>query len=140
MSAIGTALEHQKQNIEALCARILHRAGYHSDTVVAKGGMYHAEFQALLSTLGYIGGRKVDEYGDFRQQDIRSFDREVWGCYWDIMRKFGRLEQQLATYDSSLNDHASVDDIMETLSDQAVYCVRMIQILQRLNEKGLIPK
>lgn len=131
---------------QKLCERIIRRAGYtppdpRSGIMDAiNGGEYDDEYQMLLATLGYIGARKVDDYGDFRMQDIRSFDREIWGAYWDIQRKFGRLEQQLKSYESSLMDHVPVDDILETLSDQAVYCVRMIQILKRLEEKGLVPK
>src|SRR5690606_29192941 len=98
------------------------------------------EFRSLMYTLTHIGGTKVDQYGDFRLQDIRSFTREMWGAYWDIQRKYGRLENQLASYDSPLKDHASVDDILETLGDMAVYCVRMMQILRRLEEKGMVPK
>lgn len=120
-----------------LCSDVFDRltrlAGYADiDDTVAKGGMYAPEFQSLLKALNYIGNRKVDDYGDFRLQDIRSWDRETWGAFWDIMRKFGRLENQLA-------HHASVDAMIETLSDQAVYCVRMIQILLRLEERGMVP-
>lgn len=142
-----------------LCERIIRRAGYDplSDgNRVVVGGQYDDEYQMLLATLGYIGARKVDDYGDFRLQDVRSWGREVWGAYWDIQRKFGRLEQQLkrsgATYNHTREDSQLVpcpqcvgdrtkylDDLMETLGDQAVYCMRMIQILKRLEEKGMVP-
>jgi hypothetical protein len=121
-----------------LCERILRRAGYKPDDgVTPTGGKYQDEFDGLLRTLSYIGARKTDDYGDFRMQDIRSWEREVWGSYWDIQRKFGRLETQIDVDMPRAND---IDDIMETLADQAVYCVRMIQILRRLEEKGMAPK
>lgn len=134
-------LVQYKAEVIALCERLLRRAGYQpTDTVTPKGGEFQEEFDGLLRTLSYIGARKVDDYGDFRMQDIRSFPREVWGAYWDIQRKFGRLENQLQLFNSSLNDPPNMDDVMETLGDQAVYCVRMIQIFRRLEEKGLVPK
>lgn len=134
-------------SISLLRERLLRKAGYHPDQVKdvqPHGGQYHEEFCEILKTLAYIGGRKTDEYGDFRMQDIRSFDREVWGSYWDIQRKFGRLEQQLLNagspqfYQDSSGLTGAVADVMETLGDQAVYCVRMIQILRRLEEKGML--
>lgn len=140
-----------------LAHRLIRRAGYEpNDATDVKviGGMYHKEFEAILIALAYIGARKTDDYGDFRLQDIRSWDRETWGAYWDIQRKFGRLEQQMAlapenVFTNATHDNVAVnrvmsgvhlDAIMETLSDQAVYCVRMIQILRRLEQKGLVPK
>ena len=135
-------IEGMSESSWALCRRLLVRAGYNEATPPnADGGQYQLEFRDLLRTLGYIGARKVDEYGDFRLQDIRSFERETWGAYWDIQRKFGRLEQQLTLAGAEpLGTHATVTDLMETLADQAVYCVRMIQILRRLEEKGMVPK
>lgn len=128
------------QRLGELARRLIHRAGYLDDESVAKGGQYASEYKDILDALHYIGNRKVDDYGDFRLQDIRSFERETWGAYWDIQRKFGRLENQLGQVsdgDDMVRRH--IDDLMETLADQAVYCVRMIQILKRLEEKGLVP-
>lgn len=120
--------------------RLITLAGYTVDGDVAKGGQYAAEYLDILYALAYIGNHKVDDYGDFRLQDIRSWDRETWGAYWDIQRKFGRLENQILNVsDGDSVVRAHVDKLMETLSDQAVYCVRMIQILRRLEEKGLVP-
>jgi hypothetical protein len=122
------------------CERILKRAGYDpKDGVDPHGGKYQVEYCALLSTLNYIGARKTDDYGDFRLRDVRSFAREVWGAYWDIQRKFGRLETQLAKFNNHNEVAPKIDDLLETLADQAVYCVRAIQILRRLEEKDLIP-
>jgi hypothetical protein len=125
--------------------RLIHRAGYEMrDVPNPKGGEYDDEFRGILHALHYIGARKVDDYGDFRLQDIRSWPREIWGAYWDLQRKFGRLERQLdliwlRTKDDEISA-PSVDDLMETLADQAVYCVRMIQILRRLEENGMVPR
>jgi hypothetical protein len=129
-----------------IALRLMHAAGLISSpteegfAIKAEGGRYSEEFGQILRAMLIIGNAKVDQYGDFRLQDIRSWDRETWGAYWDIQRKFGRLENQLALVsdgDSMVRHH--VTDLMETLSDQAVYCVRMIQILLRLEEKGLVP-
>lgn len=130
----------------ALADRLIDLAGY-NDRAIAAGGKYAVEFKQILAALQYIGDRKVDDYGDFRLQDIQSWDRETWGAYWDILRKFGRLNTQLHTARAAFKDpssdppsiHPIVNQLMETLSDQAVYCVRMIQILKRLEEKGLVP-
>lgn len=137
-----------------LARRLIRRAGYNPDQEGAwKGGEFADEYKDILDALHYIGNRKVDDYGDFRLQDIRSWDRETWGAYWDIQRKFGRLETQLRTGTDYLRAHYPggdvsphgmaqekiVSDIMESLSDQAVYCIRMIQILRRLEEKGMVP-
>ena len=134
--------------------RLLTAAGYNpNEEHVARGGAFAEEYAQLLLALHYIGNRKVDDYGDFRLQDIRSWDRETWGAYWDIQRKFGRLENQLKIGADFLRAHYPggdvsphglaqqkiVTDLMDTLSDMAVYCVRMIQIHKRLEEKGLVP-
>jgi hypothetical protein len=100
--------------------------------LLPKGGAHAEEYEQIMHALIYIGNRKVDDYGDFRQQDLRSYARESWGAYWDIQRKHGRLETQISS-------DASIEQLMETLGDEAVYCVRMIQILLRLREKGLVP-
>lgn len=129
--------------VEQLCDRIVRRAGYDPlKPVHVNGGAFDFEFRAILETLAYIGARKTDDYGDFRQHDIRSWTREVYGCYWDIQRKFGRLDQQLGHVlpEDEGGGPIDIEAIMETLADQAVYCVRMIQILKRLEDKGLVPK
>ena len=134
--------------------RLMRLAGYAQPDDVAKGGQYALEYKQILNALNFIGNKKVDEYGDFRLQDIRSWDRETWGAYWDVQRKFGRLEQQLNLASALVGDYdrgdrlhpqfetvmpKSVNDLMESCSDMAVYCVRMIQILRRLEEKGMVP-
>lgn len=131
-----------------LACRLLEHAGYDPANLKGeRGGAFQAEYTGLLHTLGYIGARKVDQYGDFRLTDIRSFERETWGAYWDIQRKFGRLETQMEQargsrqfFVDSSGLTGAVGDMQETLSDMAVYCVRMIQVLQRLEEKGMEPK
>jgi hypothetical protein len=144
MSHTIIAIEPYPMDMQELSQRIVRRAGYDPmDGVNPSGGQYQVEFMCLLSTLGYIGARKQDDYGDFRLTDIRSWDRETWGAYWDIMRKFGRLEQQLPHDGRVIGDDepiADIDQLFETLGDLAIYCVRMIQILRRLEEKGLVPK
>jgi hypothetical protein len=126
-----------------LQTRLIVAAGLRENEV-ADGGQHAQEFREILDALRYIGNCKVDQYGNFRMEDLRSFEREVWGAYWDIQRKFGRLETQLSQvgpqfYVDSTGLPGMVRDVMETLADQAVYCVRMIQILRRLEEKGLLP-
>ena len=143
-----------KEFFGELGAHLIHRAGYGIiDDNAVKGGQYAEEYEQILRALLYIGNRKVDDYGDFRLTDIRSWDRETWGAYWDIQRKFGRLDTQLREGTVFLRSHRPggdvsphglaqikiVGDMMETLADQAVYCVRMIQVLRRLEEKGLVP-
>ncbi len=151
-----------------LAERIIRLAGYQlgaGDRAI--GGQYADEYHEILRALQYIGNRKVDDYGDFRLQDIRSWDREMWGAYWDLQRKFGRLENQLAGQPHDWKDvrpdddtvtlfvcqrcrhrhddettpkvcAPSVDAIMETCSDLAVYAIRTIQILKRLEEKEMV--
>lgn len=128
---------------EKLVRRLMTLASVHA-VEIARGGQYAEEFQGILYALNFIGNAKVDAYGDFRLQDIRSWDRETWGAYWDIQRKFGRLENQLKLISEKANvddtgTAGTIDGILETLQDQAVYCVRMMQIILRLEEKGLIP-
>lgn len=120
------------ETVTDLYRRLCQRAGVDPDAKPV-GGQYYDEFQMIMRALVQIGNAKVDQYGDFRLQDIRNWSRETWGAYWDIQRKFGRLENQLQV------EFPFLDDIEETLADQAVYCVRMIQILHRLREKGLVP-
>lgn len=116
--------------ILSICEDLLKVAGYDpSNLTEPVGGSYNEEFLSILRTLAYIGARKTDQYGDFRMQDIRSKERELWGAYWDIQRKFGRLDTQLTT-------GASSSEVGETCGDLAVYAVRLIQILERLKEKG----
>lgn len=118
--------------IVGLCTNLLLAAGYDPNNLeMPQGGMYNAEYVAILRTLAYIGARKTDQYGDFRMQDLRSRERELWGAYWDIQRKFGRLDTQLAT-------KAGPIPIAETAGDMAVYCIRLIQIMQRLKERGML--
>ena len=124
------APEDPQSPIIALCADLLRAAGYDPEHLESpEGGQYNVEFVAILRTLAYIGARKTDQYGDFRMQDIRSKERELWGAYWDIQRKFGRLDTQLTT-------NAPPIEVGETCGDLAVYAVRLIQILERLKEKG----
>lgn len=142
MAIIGTG-----PVVNTLGSRLVELAGYPiSNGGRAGGGAYANEYLNVLDALAYIGNRKVDDYGDFRLQDIRSWDRETWGAFWDILRKFGRLETQMTLSTKHYADalvlpaeSARVDAMMETLSDMAVYCVRMIQILRRLEEKGMVP-
>lgn len=116
--------------ILSICEDLLKVAGYDPNNLTAPiGGSYNEEFLSILRTLAYIGARKTDQYGDFRMQDIRSKERELWGAYWDIQRKFGRLDTQLTT-------NAPPIEVGETCGDLAVYAVRLIQILERLKEKG----
>lgn len=115
-----------------LCADLLRSAGFDpNDLTWPVGGAFNDEFVMILQTLAYIGARKTDLYGDFRQTDLRTKARELWGAYWDIMRKFGRLDTQLET-------GAVPAEINETCGDLAVYAVRLIQIQQRLKEKGML--
>lgn len=121
--------------ILGLCEDLLKAAGYDPGNLEAPtGGAYNEEFLSILRTLAYIGARKVDQYGDFRMQDIRSPQRELWGCYWDIQRKFGRLDTQLLLPYGEFH----IPSVGETCGDLAVYAVRLIQVLQRLKEKGML--
>jgi hypothetical protein len=135
----------ESQRLGLLGRSLVEKAlGEFKENKTYRGGQYVAEYMDILAAMYVIGNAKVDQYGDFRLQDIRSWDREVWGAYWDIQRKFGRLENQIQLLRESKTmdeDCKSVteDDLFETLIDQAVYCVRMIQILQRLEEKGMVP-
>jgi len=117
---------------EELCSGLLRAAGFDPQNLtIPTGGQYNDEFVMILQVLAYIGARKTDLYGDFRMQDIRSKERELWGAYWDIQRKFGRLDAQLAQDETPTN-------ISETCGDMAVYCVRLIQIMRRLQERGML--
>lgn len=114
---------------ETLHERLTRMAGYDAgDGIVPDGGAHAEEFAEILTALRYIGNRKVDEYGD-RRMSVQSRDYDLKMHYSDVFRKFIRYEHAVWK-----NQNTTVDQMMESLSDLAVYAVRGIQILKRLEE------
>lgn len=104
------------------------------------GGAHAFEFHVILLALQKIGDAKVDSYGDSRMQ-VESADYDTKMLYSDLHRKHIRINQQMIDIKACVwaNDgHVPVDSLMETFSDLAVYAVRGIQILRRLEEKGMV--
>jgi ribonuclease HI len=107
------------------------------------GGAHSAEFGAILQALEQIGNAKVDSYGDSRML-VESADYDTKMLYSDLHRKHIRIDQLMAAIkvliwneDREPGD-VQVNALMETFSDLAVYAVRGIQILRRLEEKGMV--
>ncbi|TXH48326.1 MAG: hypothetical protein E6Q97_25025 [Desulfurellales bacterium] len=62
-------------------------------------------------------------------QDRRAKELGRWLALWDMERKLCWVDTQLTT-------NAPPIEVGETCGDLAVYAVRLIQILERLKEKG----
>jgi hypothetical protein len=105
------------------------------------GGSHTKEFGQILAALFQIGNTKVDQYGDSRML-VRSVDYDTKMLFSDLHRKHIRINELMntisrITWNEPVNSRA-VDQLMETQADLAVYAVRGIQILRRLEEKGMI--
>ncbi len=119
--------------------RLCKLAGVDPDGAYA-GGAHGFEFNEILITLLIIGNAKVDQYGDSRML-VESADYDTKMLYSDLHRKHIRINQLMATIKESIWDNGGtvpVDSLMETFADLAVYAVRGIQILARLEEKGMV--
>jgi hypothetical protein len=104
------------------------------------GGKHATEFVYVLTALQQIGNAKVDSYGDGRML-VESADYDTKMLYSDLHRKHIRVNQLMESIKQSIwtpGHPVPVDALMETFSDLAVYAVRGIQILRRLEEKGMI--
>lgn len=104
------------------------------------GGAHAVEFAWVLNALQQIGNAKVDQYGDSRML-VESRDYDTKMLYSDLHRKHIRINELMATIKSAIwgteyEMPLPVNTLMETFSDLAVYAVRGIQILRRLEEKG----
>jgi hypothetical protein len=108
---------------------------------VPVGGGHVIEFGNVLAALWQIGNTKVDHYGDSRML-VRSVDYDTKMLFSDLHRKHIRINELMnaisrITWNEAIT-HSAVNQLMETQADLAVYAVRGIQILRRLEEKGLI--
>lgn len=125
-----------------LFTHLLELAGYGDDpngTRLPRGGARADEYYAILQALRYIGNRKVDEYGDSRLAEVDSVDYDTKMLYSDLYRKHIRINQLMNSIKEEIwheYREPSVDKLMETFADLAVYSVRGIQILRILQEKG----
>lgn len=122
--------------------RLLRLAGYADPgelyVSVDTNWQIHWEFNRILRVLEEIAARKVNGYGPFRYDEIENDWRwEIQSLYQDIERKFGRLKTLVRPKPVS-QEHA--DDLLEILSDLAVYSARGIQIIIRLQEQLLKEK
>lgn len=125
----------------SLAERLLASAGYadHRQDHPPDGGSHAAEFGLILGVLEYIGNRKVDEYGDSRLR-VESADYDTKMLYSDLYRKHIRIDQLMRSVREQVWSDAPIapDKLMETFGDLAIYAVRGIQILARLEEQGLL--
>ena len=104
------------------------------------GGAHALEYYVILLALQKIGNAKVDSYGDSRML-VESADYDTKMLWSDLHRKHIRINQQMIDIKAAIWDndgHVPVDTLMETFSDLAVYAMRGIQILRRLEEKGMV--
>lgn len=104
------------------------------------GGAHAVEFECVLNALQQIGNAKVDGYGDGRML-VESADYDTKMLYSDLYRKHIRMKvmMQIIKHDIWYRPgELNVTGLMETFSDLAVYAVRGIQILRRLEEKGMV--
>jgi hypothetical protein len=125
-----------EQSFRRIRQRLLSLAGYTDEGPYdssQKNVLVHAEFGQIIDALEEIAARKVDGYGPFRYDEIEPNWRwEVQSLYQDIERKFGRLKTMVRPNPVG-QSHA--DDLLEILSDLAVYSARAIQIIVRLEAK-----
>lgn len=131
------------RSAHGLSARLKIRAGYPDFATAPKprGGRYAGEFYDVLMALYYIGNRKVDDYGDGRMtMDPSIHDYDLKMLYSDLYRKHIRINEQMAAVKRLIWEEPMVtgthDALMETLGDLAVYAVRGIQIIARLEEQA----
>lgn len=130
-------------SVRSLYGRLCTLAGVDPENDDYKGGDYAFEFSIVLLALQKIGNAKVDSYGDTRMK-VESADYDSKMLYSDLHRKHIRINEQMAMIKQAIwNEDANagdipVDSLMETFSDLAVYAVRGIQILRRLEEKGMV--
>ena len=130
----GSAVD-AKELYERLC-----RMAHVDPNVTPTGGAHAVEFAWVLNALQQIGSAKVDQYGDSRML-VESRDYDTKMLYSDLYRKHIRINELMATikaaiWNTEYEMPLPVDVLMETFSDLAVYAVRGIQILRRLEEKG----
>lgn len=125
--------------VKALYARLCTLAGVDPANDTFVGGAHAFEFHIILLALQKIGDAKVDSYGDSRMQ-VESADYDMKMLYSDLHRKHIRINEMMAVIKAAIwgGEHVPVDLLMETFSDLAVYAVRGIQILRRLEEKGMV--
>lgn len=103
------------------------------------GGAHALEYYVVLLALHKIGNAKVDAYGDSRML-VESADYDTKMLWSDLHRKHIRINQQMEIIKAAIwgSTEIPVESLMETFSDLAVYAVRGIQILRRLEEKGMV--
>jgi len=128
-----------EKSVKALYARLCTLAGVDADCDTYVGGAHALEFHVILLALQTIGDAKVDSYGDSRML-VESADYDTKMLYSDLHRKHIRINEMMAVIKAAIwgGEHVPVELLMETFSDLAVYAVRGIQILRRLEEKGMV--
>jgi hypothetical protein len=133
MSTTVDAKHLRQRAFSQLRERLLRLAGY-----ATPGPSYpfdhnteiHQEFKRIVCALEEIAARKVDGYGPFRYDEMEKDWRwEIQSLYQDIERKFGRLKTMVRPSPIPM---CEIDQVLEILSDLAVYSARGIQILIRL--------
>jgi len=93
------------------------------------------EFKRLVRILTVIADEKQHLYGMRRLESDLAYGRfyNLMLVYGDVQRKFVRLKN-----DALLQfDHLTNDDLLETYGDLAVYAVRAMQIILRLEDPEL---
>jgi hypothetical protein len=123
----------------SLTDRIITGAGYPNWTEEGPpfGGPFAEQFSEIIVALRYVGNRKVDEYGNSRLEvDPTIPDYDLKMLYSDLYRKHIRINEQMAEIKRRIwsNEIGSVDTLIDTLGDLAVYSIRGIQILTLLEE------
>jgi hypothetical protein len=123
-------------DLEKLRVRLLTLAGYSNPGPKYRSNnnfAVHDEFRAIIGALVEIAERKVDGYGPFRYDELTDDWRwESQSLYQDIERKFGRLKTLMKPNPISLTES---DQLLDVLSDLAVYSARGIQIIERMKDK-----
>lgn len=132
-------MPHDTVNAHRLHDRLCKLAGVDPESKPV-GGAHAVEYAWVLNALQTIGSAKVDQYGDSRML-VESRDYDTKMLYSDLHRKHIRINQLMeaikaAIWNTDDEMPLPVDALMETFSDLAVYSVRGIQILRRLEEKG----
>jgi hypothetical protein len=127
------------KNLLSLYGRLCTLAGVDPTRDDFVGGAHAFEFHVILLALQKIGDAKVDSYGDSRMR-VESADYDTKMLYSDLHRKHIRINELMAAIKIAIwsGEPIPVDTLMETFSDLAVYSVRGIQILRRLEEKGKV--
>jgi hypothetical protein len=133
-------------SLSCLAKQIMTNAGYPDVdvTYIVEPAMKWGkdpEFVVIISTLHEVAMRKQEAYGDGRLQ-VTSADYDVKMTYSDLYRKAIRIDQLMATLKTQVWNGDPRDyrahALMDTFSDLAVYAMRAIQILHRLQQRGAL--